>query len=45
MTDTLPARTGLGPGGLRTRPIDAEQLADIEKFEQMLVRYLAGDLS
>ena len=45
MTDTLPARTGLGPGGLRTRPIDAEQLADIEKFEQMLVRYLAGDLA
>ncbi len=45
MTDTLPARTGLGPGGLHTRPIDAEQLADIEKFEQMLVRYLAGDLS
>ena len=45
MTDTLPARTGLGPGGLRTRPIDAEQLADIEKFEQMLVRYLAGDLT
>ncbi|HTN78605.1 MAG TPA: nitrite/sulfite reductase [Acidimicrobiales bacterium] len=37
MTDTLPARTG-------TRPIDPEQLADIEKFEQMLVRYLAGDL-
>ena len=45
VTDTLPARTGLGPGGLRTRPIDAEQLADIEKFEQMLVRYLAGDLT
>ncbi len=35
MTDTL---------AVRTRPIDPEQLADIEKFEQMLVRYLAGDL-
>jgi sulfite reductase beta subunit-like hemoprotein len=29
---------------VRTRSIDTEQLADIEKFEQMLVRYLAGDL-
>ena len=45
MTDTLPARTGLGPGGLRTRPIDAEQLADIAKFEQMLVRYPSGDMT
>ena len=35
MTDTL---------AVRTRPIDPEQLADNEKFEQMLVRYLAGDL-
>jgi sulfite reductase (ferredoxin) len=35
VTDTL---------AVRTRPIDPEQLADIEKFEQMLVRYLAGDL-
>jgi sulfite reductase (ferredoxin) len=38
VTDTLAAPT------IRTRPIDPEQLVDIEKFEQMLVRYLAGDL-
>ena len=39
MTDTLPA----GLPAIRTRPADPEQLADIEKFEQMLVRYLAGE--